>query len=256
MEGKLNFLSRVKISIFKVRSYSIFLDEGLNKSMTYMLMLSVIIGMISGVIQFNVLTGLEKSAKNLLKQEDFKFEMSSGILDFKSSPYKQEENSDIIIIDTNKLLSDSESIRYVIVHKDRSVVFFKDGILANINDEEYRFKYSDIPYNEYINNDVALNALNNSKPIKYIWVVATILITYIVSMFNAVFISLLGLISNKTSGLNLNYKDVLKLSIYSTTLTIIIKTIIPIGSFSIIISSIYLVIAINIINSQKIKINQ
>ena len=93
MEEKLNFLSRLKISIFKVKQYSLFLKEGLNKSIVYILMLSIIVGFILGVSQFSMLTTLEKSTKVLLKQEDFKFEMNNGILDFKHSPYKEEEGS-------------------------------------------------------------------------------------------------------------------------------------------------------------------
>ena len=186
MEEKLNFLSRLKISIFKVKQYSLFLKEGLNKSMVYILMLSIIVGFILGVSQFSVLTTLEKSTKVLLEQEDFKFEVNDGILDFKDSPYKQEEGPSVVIIDSNKTLADSESFRSVTIHKDMSSVFLKDGIVARLNGTEYKIKYSDTPLlDNNINNEVAINALNKAKPIKYVTVICMILITYLVALFNA-----------------------------------------------------------------------
>lgn len=252
MEEKLNFLSRLKISIFKVKQYPLFLKEGLNKSIGYIFILSIIVGTILGVSQFTMLTTLEKSTKVLLNQEDFKFEMNNGILDFKSSPYKEEEGSTVVIIDSNKTLADSESLREITVHKDMSSVFLKDGIVVRINGVEYKVKYSDTSLlDKNINNEVALNALNRAKPIKYIAFILTIVITYVASLFNALLISLAGVMSNKMNGSKLKYKDIFRISIYSLTLPMIAKLIIPIGSLSIIISSVYVVIAISNISKEE-----
>ena len=251
MEEKLNFLSRLKISIFKVKQYSLFLKEGLNKSMVYILMLSIIVGFILGVSQFSMLTTLEKSTKVLLEQEDFKFEVNDGILDFKDSPYKQEEGPSVVIIDSNKTLADSESFRSITIHKDMSSVFLKDGIVARLNGTEYKIKYSDTPLlDNNINNEVAINALNKAKPIKYVTVICMILITYLVALFNGLLISLAGIMSNKMNGSKLKYKEIFIISLYSLTLPMIVKLIIPIGSLTIIISGIYVVIVISNISKE------
>lgn len=256
MEEKLKFLTRVKISIFKVRDYSVFINESLNKAMKYLIILSIIVGTVLGIVQVTILNGVEKSTKTLLQQENFKFEMIENVLDFKSSPFKQEEGADIVIIDTNKSLVDLESVRYITVHKDRSVMFFKDGISTIFNGNEYNLKYSEIPFmKEYLNNEIVLDAINSTSSIKYISILVMILVTYIVAIFNSFFISLVGILSSKMSGLNLRYKDILKLSIYSTTLITIMKVIVPIGRISVIVSSIYLVIAINMIAKKNKQVN-
>lgn len=251
MEEKLNFLSRLRISVFKVKQYSLFLKDGLNKAIGYILILSIIVGIILGATQFAVLTTLEKSAKIILEQEEFEFEINDGILDFKSSPYKEEAGSNIVIIDSNKTLNDLEGLRQIIVHKDRSSVFLKDGIVARTNGMEYKIEYSKVPFlNGNINNEILLNAIENGKVIKYVIFIAMILITYIVALFNALVISLAGQLSNKMNGSKLKYKDIFKISIYSLTLPMLMKLIIPIGSLSIIISAVYVAIAINIISRE------
>jgi len=253
MEGKLNFLSRFKISIFKIKEYSLFLKEGLNKAIGYVLTLSVIIGIVLGILQFFMLNTLENSMKVLLSEERFKFEINESMLDFKESPYKEEQGSTVVIINSNKTLADSESIKNITVHKDMSSAFFKDGMVVRYNGHEYKFKYSDIPYlDKHIDNEVALNILNKAKPIKYIVVIVTILVTYISLLFNAFIISIAGLIANKMNGSKLKYKDILKISLYSLTLPTIAKLFFPIGSLSIIISAIYVAIAINNITRKEI----
>ena len=123
--------------------------------------------------------------------------------------------------------------------------------VARINGDEYKVKYSDISLlDNNINNEVAINALNKAKPIKYIAVILMIVITYIVALFNALLISLAGVISNKMNGSKLKYKDIFKISIYSLTLPMIAKLIIPIGSLTIIISAIYVVIVISNISKE------
>lgn len=252
MESKLNFLSKLKISMFKVKEYPLFFKEGLNKAITYILILSIFIGSILGVLQFSALTILEKTANILLAQEEFKFEMNNGILDFKATPYKEESGSDVVIIDSNITLENSTEVRNITVHKDRSVAFLKDGIVSRMNGMEYKIKYLEVPFlDKSINNDILIDSLQKAKPIKYLIFIAMILITYFAAMFNALLISVAGVLSNKMNGSKLKYKDIFKISIYSLTLPMILKLIIPIGTFSIIISALYVTIAIGNVSRKE-----
>ncbi|MEG0856784.1 MAG: DUF1189 family protein [Terrisporobacter sp.] len=246
MKYKLNFLVRMKISVAKVKEYSLLLKEDLSKAIGYILILSIVVGMVLGVTQFTLLTVLEKSAKIVLKSEEFKFEINDGILDFKNSPYKEEQGSSIVIIDSDKTLDESESLRTITVHKDMSSAFLQDGIIARASGIEYKIKYSDIPFIEtYVDNEIALNFLDKVKPIKYIVFLVMIILTYILSLAKALLISVAGVLANNMSGSKLKYKDVFKISIYSLTLPMIIALIIPIGSLSVIISAMYVSVAIN-----------
>lgn len=252
MEGKLKFLLRVKISMTNVKQYGLLAKENLSKAIGYILILSIIVGTSLGVTQFVLLNVLEESAKVVLESEDFKFEINNGLLDFKASPLKQEQGSTLVIIDSSKTLADAESFRSTTVHKDMSSVFLQDGIIARSNGMEYKMKYSDTPFlGEYIDNEVALDILEKAKPIKYIIFVIMILITYIIALAKALLISVAGALSNKMNGAKLKYKDIFKISIYSLTLPMIVELIIPLGGISIIISAIYVSIAINSISKES-----
>ncbi|MGL4949550.1 MAG: DUF1189 family protein [Anaeroplasmataceae bacterium] len=252
MKEKMNFLTRVKISTVKVKNYSLLIKDGLGKAFVYMLILSILVGSVLGVIQFTVLNKIEKEAIKLLQQEDFKFEISNNILDFKKSPYKQEKGRSIVIIDSNKNLDDVESFKSVTVHKDISYVFLADGFVTRIDSSEFKLKYSEIPFIDgNINNELVIKTLNELKPVKYIMVLAMIFVTYIIAIVKALLISLAGLMSNSMTGANLKYEDILKLSIYALTLPMILEFIIPIGSYSIIVAGLYLIIAISSIKKEQ-----
>lgn len=256
MKEKLNFLSRFKISMYKVKSYSLLLKESLGKAFVYMLILSVLVGSVLGVLQFTILNKVEKEVTALLQQDNFKFEISNNILDFKQSPYTQEKGRSVVIIDSNKTLDEAASFKSVIVHKDISYVFLKDGFLTRVDDSRFKVKYSEIPFsNGNIDNELVLKTLEQLKPVKYIMIFAFIIITYFTSILKALLVSLVGLMSNNITSANLQYKDILKLSIYAFTLPMVLEFIIPIGSYSIIIAGIYVMIAIRDIK-RKTNINQ
>ncbi|MGL5354594.1 MAG: DUF1189 family protein [Clostridium sp.] len=252
MKEKISFLTRVKISVFKVKNYSLFLKDSLRKAFGYMLILSILVGSVLGVIQFTILNKIEQETIKLLQQEDFKFEISNNILDFKKSPYKQEKGRSVVIIDSNKTLEDIGSFKSITVHKDISYVFLSDGFVTRVDSSEFKVKYSEIPFIDgNINNELVIKTLNELKPVKYIMVFAMIFATYIIAIVKALLISLAGLMSNNMTGANLKYKDILKLSIYTLTLPMILDFIMPIGSYSIIISGLYLIIAISSIKKEQ-----
>ena len=56
--------------------------------------------------------------------------------------------------------------------------------------------------------------------------------------------------SNKMNGSKLKYKEIFIISLYSLTLPMIVKLIIPIGSLTIIISGIYVVMVISNISKE------
>lgn len=252
MKDKLNFFTRFKISILEVKNYSLLLKDSLKKALGYMLILSVLVGVVLGVVQFTIFNKLEKETNILLKQEEFKFEINNYLLDFKQSPYKLEQGTSVVIIDSNKTLDDIGSFKSITVHKDISNVFLKDGLVTRIDGNEFKIKYSEIPFlTGDINNEVAINALNSLKPIKYIMIFAIIFATYILSIIKALLISLAGLMSKNITGANLNYKDILKISLYALTLPMVIELLIPISSYSIIIAGVYVLVAISKLKNEN-----
>lgn len=252
MGEKLNFFMKFKISAYKVKDYSLLLKDGLGRAFGYMLILSVLVGSILGVMQFTILNKLEKEASELLQQDNFKFELSNNLLDFKESPYKQEKGTSIVIIDSNKTLEDAVSFKSITVHKDISYLFLRDGLVTRVDGSEFKLKYSEIPFLiGDINNEDVVKTLNELKPVKYIMVLVMILVTYAMVILKALLVSLAGLMSNNITGAKLGYKNILKLSIYALTLPMMVELIIPIGSYSIIIAGVYVIIAINKLKNEE-----
>ncbi|MGL5085505.1 MAG: DUF1189 family protein [Clostridium sp.] len=256
MKEKINILTRFKISMFNVKNYSLLLKDGLIKSFVHILILSILVGSVLGGIQFTILNKLEKETKILLQQEDFKFEISNNLLDFKNSPYKYEKGTSVVIIDSNKTLDEVSSFKTTTVHKDISYVFLKDGFVARIDSSEFKMKYSEILFVEgNINNDIVIKALDEVKVVKYIVVVVMIIATYFIAIAKALLISIVGIMSNNIIGTNLKYKDILKISLYAITLPMVLEVIIPISNYSIIIAGVYVIVTINSIkNEQNIKL--
>lgn len=246
MKENIGFLDKVKISIYNIGRYKDLLKLNVFHALVYSILLSLIVGSISGMMKFASITTVQNSMKQIMTSDEFQFEIKDGILDFKNSPIKREAGKFLVLIDTDKSLEEVEKLRKVVVHKDVSVSILMDGISYRAYGEEFSFKYSDFPilFNN-INNETILKSVNIMGVLKYFIFVFIILYTYIVLLFNSLILSLVGLILSKVNNININYGDIFKICIYSMTLPTLISLIYPIGSLSILISGGYLILAMN-----------
>ena len=55
--------------------------EKISKAFLYVLVLSLIIGVIQGAMSAVIISGLEKTTKMILNQDEVQFEMKDGLLD-------------------------------------------------------------------------------------------------------------------------------------------------------------------------------
>ena len=116
--------------------------EKLSKAFLYVLLLSVIIGLVQGVMGAVLISGIEKTTKMILEEDEVQFEMKDGVLDFKNSPLKEEEGQALLYIDTNKDIDDLDSLRSITVHKDTVTVLLRDGFMVKSGSESVTQKYS------------------------------------------------------------------------------------------------------------------
>lgn len=246
MKENIGFIDKLKISIYNIGKYKELLKLSFSHVLVYSILLSVLVGFVSGVIKFASVTTMQNSMKEIMTSDEFKFEMNDGILDFKNSPIKREAGRFLVLINTNISLEEIESIRNIVIHKDVSVSILKDGISYRAYDEEFSFKYSDFPmFFSDINNKTILMATNIMGVLKYGIFIFTILSTYLVLLFNSFILSLIGMVLNNMNNIKLGYGNVFKLCIYAMTLPTLISIIYPLGSLSILISGIYLILAMN-----------
>lgn len=90
MSNKVKMRNKFIFSI-NPKKYVYLYKEKISKAFLYIIVLSIIIGLIQGAMSTMVISGLEKTTEMILKQDEVQFEMKDGILDFKASPIKDEE---------------------------------------------------------------------------------------------------------------------------------------------------------------------
>ena len=228
--------------------------EKLSKAFLYVLLLSVIIGLVQGVMGAVLISGIEKTTKMILEEDEVQFEMKDGVLDFKNSPLKEEEGQALLYIDTNKDIDDLDSLRSITVHKDTVTVLLRDGFMVKSGSESVTQKYSDLGLDLInFNNDFVISIIEKLDIVKYIIIPIMIVVNFVQLLMYALFISLMGILSNLISNRKMSYNRVFNLALYSVTLPTIINLIFPIGVYSILIGGIILMFGLSFINVNYLK---
>ena len=174
--------------------------EKLSKAFLYVLLLSVIIGLVQGVMGAVLISGIEKTTKMILEEDEVQFEMKDGVLDFKNSPLKEEEGQALLYIDTNKDIDDLDSLRSITVHKDTVTVLLRDGFMVKSGSESVTQKYSDLRLDLInFNNDFVISSIEKLDIVKYIIIPIMIVVNFVQLLMYALFISLMGILSNLIS---------------------------------------------------------
>lgn len=228
--------------------------EKLSKAFLYVLLLSVIIGLVQGVMGAVLISGIEKTTKMILEEDEVQFEMKDGVLDFKNSPLKEEEGQALLYIDTNKDIDDLDSLRSITVHKDTVTVLLRDGFMVKSGSESVTQKYSDLGLDLInFNNDFVISIIEKLDIVKYIIIPIMIVVNFVQLLMYALFISLMGILSNLISNRKMSYNRVFNLALYSVTLPTIINLIFLIGVYSILIGGIILMFGLSFINDNYLK---
>lgn len=253
MKNKISLIDRFTFSI-NPKKYVYLYKEKIGSAFLYILIISVILGLITGLMNIYFFSTVEETTKMFLKQENTKFEMKDGILDFEASPVKEEEGAALLYIDTDKNLSEVEELRSVFIHKEISTILLSDGIIVRSGSEEISYKYSDLGLGIMdFDNEVVISMLEQLNIIKYILVPIIIAAKYIQLMLYALFISLFGVLTNLMCGRKMPYGNIYNLSLYAATVPAIINLIIPIGSYSVIIGGIILMLGLNFVSFDNMK---
>lgn len=248
MKDKLKMRNRFIFSI-SPKKYVYLYKEKISKAFLYVLVLSLIIGVIQGAMSAVIISGLEKTTKMILNQDEVQFEMKDGLLDFKESPIKEEEGQALLYIDTTKGIEDLESLRSITVHKEIVTVLLKDGFMIKSGSEDIVYKYSDIGLDKIdFDNSFIIAALEKVDIVKYIVIPIMIIVSFVQLIIYALIISLVGLLSNLITNRKMEYGKLFNLSLYAVTLPAIINLIYPIGGYSILVGGIILMFGLNYIS--------
>lgn len=247
MDDKIKMRNKFIFSI-NPKKYVYLYKEKLSKAFLYVLVLALIIGVIQGAMSALVISGLEKTTKMILNQDEVQFEMKDGILHFKTSPIKEEEGQTLLYIDTNKGIEELESLRSITVHKDMVTVLLKDGFMIKGGSEDITYKYSDLGLDKVdFDNSFIIAVLEKVNVVKYIAIPIMIISNFVQLIIYALLISLVGLLSNIIGNRKIEYGKLFNLSLYAVTLPAIINLVYPIGGYSVLVGGIILIFGLSYI---------
>ena len=247
MDDKIKMKNKFIFSI-NPKKYVYLYKEKLSKAFLYVLVLALIIGVIQGAMSALVISGLEKTTKMILNQDEVQFEMKDGILHFKTSPIKEEEGQTLLYIDTNKGIEELESLRSITVHKDMVTVLLKDGFMIKGGSEDITYKYSDLGLDKVdFDNSFIIAVLEKVNVVKYIAIPIMIISNFVQLIIYALLISLVGLLSNIIGNRKIEYGKLFNLSLYAVTLPAIINLVYPIGGYSVLVGGIILIFGLSYI---------
>ncbi|MBL4933610.1 DUF1189 domain-containing protein [Clostridium paridis] len=227
---KINFFKKIYISIIKPKDYYILIRETVIKAILYMMILTLITGIISFIVPamgyYKFISLMENEINNGFPE----FTLKDGILDVKEREpiVISKKNKPTIIIDTSGNTSENVLNKY-----DKCILILKDRAISKRN----RYKIDRATYDFLdgmsLDKKKAQQFIPRLKYVVYLIVFLTPLLIVILNLFLALMISLIGTLINAVLKWPLEYKNIYKISIYSITLPIIIAAILRVTGISI-----------------------
>lgn len=257
MKENINMINRFKWSL-NPKKYSYLVKDKLGKAFLYLFILATIFGIFQGITLVKTIGVVEKVVSKAYQDGKLNFEMKNGLLDFKSQPYKEEQGSVLLLVDTDKTIDNVDSLRNITVHKDLSTVILKDGIVIKNGSKEIAYKYSDLGLDRVdFSSDLIHLFIEELGVIKYFMIPIIIIIKFIDMLYYALMMSLAGLISMLLNKQRLSYGNIYKLSMYSITAPTVLGLILPLGKYTLFIGGLILIFGINfVMYDDIIKINK
>ena len=272
-EKKISFFKRIKIAIFNLENYKIFVNERFSKAVKYIFSLIAIVTIIlsiSTTISFRQrFDKLVSYVENSFPE--FSYENEELSVDQPVHAYDEEYEAKLIV-DTGDVTDEQlEAYREEASEGYYSLILLKDRAVYTISGYEYQATYSDffnsLGIESFSKAEIFENYLNNDGITKvtivmFIYAIIYLFVSNILVMIEDILIiAIFGWICSKICKVSLDFVSNCKLSAYSVTLSLILSTVYSIVNtftnfqikyFSLmymIIAYIYIIAAIMIIKS-------
>ena len=236
MKNKSNIFKDITFTI-NPKKYVVLRKRKLFNAFLNIAIVALVIGLIQGVVSFGLITTAEDVFVEAMKQEESEFELKDGILNFKKETFKEEEGQILLLVDTNKTISQIDSLKNITVHKEVVTALLKNGIMVKNGGQEVTMTYEELGLAATtINNNSVLKFIEDFSYFKFLLIPIGIIAQYIVLLVYALLVSIIGLFANMINKTKLNYKDIFKLSLYSITIPYILSAFLPLGGFVVLFS--------------------
>lgn len=251
-EPKINFFTSIYYSMAGFSKYRYFLRNRTGKVILYLLVISLVIGVISLIPEINLYNRtIDEFIANIdTKIPDFTF--ADGKLEVKAEmPIIIEGEGTIIIIDT------SPNAEKILDSYDTIMLITSDKIIQKNYVNKSITSLSRLQ-GLVMTKDSIRQVLPIMKPVG-IFVFIFLFIFFICGKFiSALIVSIIGLIINSAKNTRLSYRSIFKISVYSMTLPLLLCTVLDLLPVNItylpllvyIIASVYVYGAINTIKKE------
>ena len=237
-EKKIGFFKRVKISIFNLEDYKIFIKEKFSKALKYLLLLIVIGTIVLAIVSTINLKKEITKALSYFKEDFPDFSYSDGKLNVAEKVKAYDEEYDAkLIVDTSDNISEDLYNQYKKEVKDGyySVVLLKDKVFYVVGGLEYETSYTNFAttfgLSNFTKQELFENHLNDSQMPKIttiIWIYAFITLfvaNFLTVIEDTIIVAVFGWLTAKICKISLKFASAASLAIYSLTLSIILSTI-------------------------------
>lgn len=240
-EEKIGFFKRIKLAIFHLEKYSVFVNEKFSKALKYLLLLVFIVTIILAVTSTLQISKEAGKLIDYIKSEEFPdFELKEGTLtvEKKLDSYDEEYNSRLII-DTAEDVSEEQMKDYqkeikdanyaIILLKDKVVYRFdtslEQGLETTYNNVTSLLGIKDITKDSLIKDYLNDDNLFKLKMVLGIYAFIIILLQNILVLLkDIIIIGVFGWFASKIAKVSLTIGKAMSLAIYSLTLSIILST--------------------------------
>lgn len=239
-QKKIGFFKRIKIAIFKLEDYGMFLGERTSVALNFFLILILLISLIISIVSSYNFYKMSNTAYSYIQNELPNFKYENNILKFEKNleaydyDYKfrlyinTDDNVSEDILKTYKENMYSDDLGLVLL-KDKAIYIF-DG---NVIEQTYQELFSD----QYLG-QLGINFTNKQELVNSIQNIGfgTIINVYFVANFISIFINnvitnlgylfvvaIFGYIAARFCGVRFKMSPMISLSVYSLTLSIILS---------------------------------
>lgn len=233
-EKKIGFFKRIKIAVFKLEEYGIFLGEKVSKSIKYFLLLILLITImmvIAGTYNFKkmISTGI-----NYITNEMPDFSYSEGNIKFENNVQAFDHEYEFkLYANTDDEVSEEtiNSYKQDVYSVHDGIILLKDKFIYIINNETFEGTYTDLfkIYELNITNKQDLvDTINSigSFNILLIYATSSFMSMYIVNVItifmDLLLIAFFGYIASRLCGIRFKMTPMITLSVYSLTLSVIL----------------------------------
>lgn len=235
---KINFFKRMKIAIFKLEDYGIFLGERFKVALKYFLLLILLLSIVMSLLDSYKLSKMLGKVYEYIENELPDFSYNEGNLSFSENINAYDSEYQFrLLIDTKEEIDEEELKEYKkqIYNENYGVIALKDKFIYIVEGIEAEYSYKEFfqanSSMEITNKQDLLNIFNQAgiSGISTTFFIIDLILIYISNILtifsDLILIALFGLIAARFCGLKFKMLPMFSIAIYSLTLSIVLTAI-------------------------------